>query len=606
MHVTDFMNSGSRWKQALYAAGMATVLVCNVLLFAPFAIHSGNPDEFSATLPAILAVYALPGFVAVLAMAAIGGALPAAGFARYLAGLSIIAILMWLQGTFLVWDYGPLDGASIPWLKTGWRGLIDSTLWIALLVVAFYGYRRFGRPIVIAAGTTFAIQLLAIGAGVMSAASSPGQADDNAFDESQYEAIFRFSSEKNVLHIVMDGFQTDVFEDIVADPDHQRLADALSGFTVFTDNLGTFPYTQMTMPLLVSGKAYTNSVPVDAFTENTMRGDTILNSAAAAGFEIDIATQVALRKVYAAGAVSNFYDIPADRHASLHDYAVKDAARLFDLSLFRLAPHFVKAYIHRDELWFVQSWFRERDYLGIRYFSELRFLEDLATGLRADRDTPVYKLFHLMLSHRPTVGNEQCEYDGKRQTWRNNVTIQARCGLERVVDVLEALKKVGVYDNTVIVLMADHGAWIGVEGFHDNQEPQPHPAASATDFIAGMAVPVLAIKPAASSGPMQTSTAPTTIADVPATLAALLGIEPAFDGRNVFDIPASEQRTRTFFNYAYGKNHKHPGYLYPLAEYEVRGTPFKYESWRHVGMRLPGGVREPVQEPASAAAVPTD
>lgn len=605
MNVTDFLHTGSRWKQALYAAAVATVLLGNILLFAPFAIHSGNPDEFTATLPAILTVYALPGLAGMLAIAVIGGLLPATGFVRYLAMLSSIAVLMWLQGTFLLWDYGPLDGASIPWLETGWRGLIDSTLWITFLVVAFYGHRRFGRPIVIAAGATFAIQLIAIIAGVMSGATPPGRADDTAFDESQYEAIFRFSPEKNVLHIVMDGFQTDVFKDIVADPEHRHLADALTGFTVYTDNIGAFPCTQMTMPLLVSGKADTNTVPVDEFTENTMRGDTILNSAAAAGFEIDIATQVALRKVYAAGAVSNYYDIPADRHASLRDYAVNDAARLFDLSLFRLTPHFVKAYIHRDELWFVQSWYRERNYLGIRYFSELGFLEDLATGLRADRDTPVYKLFHLMLSHRPTVGNEQCEYDGKRQTWRSNVTIQARCGLSRVVDVLQALKAAGVYDNTVIVLMADHGAWIGVENYHDNLAAESHAAAGPTNFVAGMAVPVLAIKPTAASGPMQTSSAATTIADLPATLAALLGFEPVFDDRNVFDIPTTEQRSRTFFNYAYGKNHKHPGYLYPLAEYEVLGTPFKYESWRHIGMRLPGGVREPVQEPAIAV-VPTD
>ena len=49
-----------------------------------------------------------------------------------------------------------------------------------------------------------------------------------------------------------------------------------------------------------------------------------------------------------------------------------------------------------------------------------------------------------------------------------------------------------------------------------------------------------------------------------------------------------------FFNFAYGKNQRDPGYLYPMLEYEVRGSPFQYDSWRKSGMRLPEGVLETV------------
>lgn len=575
---------------------MATVIVSNVMLFAPFALYAGNPDEFSVSLPAILTAYAAPALIVVIVLGVMGWLMPASGFPRYLAFLTAFPILMWIQGTFLVWDYGALDGARIPWLKTAWRGAIDTSLWLAVLLTALYGYRRFGKLMVRAATVTFVIQLIAVGTSAMSGAAAPTNLAESPYDEDQYQAMFGFSPEKNVFHVVMDGFQSDIFAEIIDDPQHKQLADSLTGFTFFDQNTGTFPYTQMTVPLIVSGQTYLNDVPVDQFTEETMRGTTTLNLAKTAGFEVDIAAQVPLRKIYATGEFTNTYDIPSNRHASKQEYVLSDAVRMLDLSLFRLAPHFVKAYIYKDELWFVQSWFRSTEYLTIRYFSELTFLDDIAHGLRADREKPVYKLFHLMLSHRPTVGNQQCEFDGIRDTLRSNVTIQARCGLSRVVDVLEAMKRIGVYDNTLIVLMADHGAWVGAEGYVVEGDTSSNSKGGPTVGVAGMAVPVLAIKPPASVGPMKVSSAPTTLADVPATIASLIGLDPVFDGRNVFQISASESRTRTFFNYAYGKNQKVPGYLYTMIEYEISGSPFDYESWRKVGTRRPEGITERVEQ----------
>jgi hypothetical protein len=573
---------------------MAAIIACNVLLFAPYTIYAGNPDEFSASLASILVTYFLPAILFAGALALVGYFVPARGFPRFIATLAAFPVLMWAQGTLLVWDYGVLDGSPIDWLDTAWRGVIDTALWLTVILTALYGFKRFGKLIVVAATVTFAIQSAALGLSFLTRPSLAMTADEHAIDEQQYQAMFRFSAEKNVFHLVMDGFQSDVFNDIVEDPDFRHLRESLTGFTLFDQHIGTFPYTQLTVPLIVSGRTYRNEIPVDDFVRDTMQGDTILSAAKTAGFEIDVASQVALRKAYAAGAYTNTYDTPSNRQVGDRDYVVNDAVRLIDLSLFRLFPHFVKAYIYEDELWFVQSWFRDADYLSIRYFSELKFLEDMAREMKADREAPVYKLFHLMLSHRPTVGNEQCEYDGTRTTSRQNVTIQARCGLKRVVDVLNAMKDIGIYDNSLIVLMADHGAWVPAEGYVQGGDQSRGSMGGPSPVVAGMAVPVLAIKPPHSRLPMQISSAPTTIGDVPATIAALMGLDTTFSGRNAFDLDPQEQRVRTFFNFAYGKNQRNPGYLYPMLEYEVRGSPFQYDSWRKSAMRLPEGVLKTV------------
>lgn len=532
--------------------------------------------------------YTIPGLSVIAVLALLGASLRSC-FPRYVSVLAAVAVLMWIQGALLVWDYGVFDGSRIPWLATGWRGVLDTTIWIALLLAALYAYRRCEKFLVFGATATFVIQLIVISSDWLNGSFDRPPHTSQPYNAAEHEAMSRFSSTKNIFHVVMDGFQSDIFADIIRDPSDANLANALSGFTFYRENVGTFPYTQMSVPLLVSGKQYHNHMPADEFVMSTMRGQTILNGAQAAGFEIDIAAGVDLRNMYAVGGYTNAYTIPGNLHTSARDYIVNDAARLLDLALFRLAPHFVKAYIYEDELWFVQQHFRDRAYLHLRYFSDLAFLRQLEDKLVADRRSPVYKLFHVMLSHRPTVANEQCEYDGRKPTTRPHVTVQARCGLSQVVAILERMKALEIYDDSLIILMADHGAWVPATGYDNTSNANglgPNP------IIAGMAVPVLAIKPPGARGELHVSSAPTTIADVPKTIASLMRINVDFDGRNTFEIADDEQRKRTFFSYVYGENGKNPGYLHPMREFEILGSPFDYGSWQRQKLHHPKGATD--------------
>ena len=172
----------------------------------------------------------------------------------------------------------------------------------------------------------------------------------------------------------MDGFQSDVFADIVRDPENRELKDSLSGFTFFAEHMGSFPYTEMTMPLLTSGEVYRNHVPKSDFIDEVMGGETILSVAESSGYEVDIASQISIINVYSRSEHTNVFNIPIDQHVSAHDYVTSDAVRMMDLSLFRLAPHFIKAYIYQDDLWFLKRFARNSSYLSIRYFAELDFL----------------------------------------------------------------------------------------------------------------------------------------------------------------------------------------------------------------------------------------
>lgn len=209
----------------------------------------------------------------------------------------------------------------------------------------------------------------------------------------------------------------------------------------------------------------------------------------------------------------------------------------------------------------------------------------MRSSMSASREKPVYKLFHLMISHRPTVGTADCEFDGIRVTSRSNVTDQSVCGLKAVIAVLERMKELGIYDDALIVLMADHGAWVGPREY--GRTNQAHDGPKSTTV--GLAVPVLAIKPPRAEGSLTVSAAPSDIGDVARTIATLASLNVDLPGHNVFELSGDEARTRYFYNYAYGDNKKMKGYLYTMLEYRIDGSPFDETSWAKHRRILPGG-----------------
>ena len=571
----------TRFLQSAAVGALPAITVC---VFTSLSIYFGNTTEFIASLAEIFRAYLPFLLVFVIIFGVLGTVMSKAGHSRFIAVGGALTLLMWLQANILVWDYGPLDGRSINWLLGISRGLLDSSIWIAVLAFAVVRHRTHGRLLLHAAVAALLAQVVT--AGILLAGDEERGIATSSVEQNRKakQSVMRFSESFNVVHIVMDGFQSDIFTSIVNDPENRSYKDRLQGFTFFEENLGAYPYTQMTVPALLSGSLYRNHVPVDEFIDATLAGQTILRAATDAGFEVDIAAPVGLKNMYAKSTHAYAYGVSRTDSASARDLVAKDAAKLLDLSLFRVMPHFVKPLIYRDDLWLFQAKGDARSFMHIQYFADLAFIRDLTQNLEVDRRAPVYKMMHFMLSHWPTVGNRDCEYDGRRGGSRENVTTQARCGLSAILDLFEEMKSQDIYDSSLIVLMADHGAWVRVEGID---------TAGRSDTLDSLdiaqAIPVLAIKRPGDQNAFTVSSRPTSIIDVPATIADVLELDATFPGIPIFTMGAEKTRERRHYEYLPGDNPDHEGYLNPMQEYVVSGSPFDIGSWQRGRRYLPPG-----------------
>jgi hypothetical protein len=584
----------SRKSQALWAIGLAAILVLHFLFLMPITLYTGNLEEFAISLPNILKHYALVGVTLIAVLGLLGAALPQSSFQTYSVILAAICSLLWLQGNILVWDYGLMDGRAIDWAEATWRGWLDSALWIGVLLAAFLFRRRLEKPILYVAVATFALPLTAsIILGIQNASDLSAKSADSPSADAIKE-VYRFSSKQNVLHIIMDGFQSDVFDEILNEKgEGKRLASALEGFVFFKENIGAFRLTHMAIPAILSGKIYRNHIPRHDFLEEGVGGKTIVNAAHDAGYEVDLVFPPSLFEIYTRSKHTTAYAVPAATHVSAREYELDDSAKLLDLSLFRLAPHFLKEYVYNDQLWLLQSFLVDSGYKRLRFFAHNAFLRQLRDNMTADRTAPVYKLLHLMLSHNPMVANENCEYAGRvLKTERATVKVQARCSLGNVVRLLEGMKDLDIYDDALIVLMADHGAFVPPAGLRGYVTAGGRRLIMDATTVA-MALPVLAIKRPGVTGPLEVSLAPSAITDTPATIASVLGLKEQFDGRSVFDLRPDEQRERRHYSYRYVRSEWTDEYLNPIQEFIINGSALDSRAWRRGDRFYPKGVVNP-------------
>jgi hypothetical protein len=154
-----------------------------------------------------------------------------------------------------------------------------------------------------------------------------------------------------------------------------------------------------------------------------------------------------------------------------------------------------------------------------------------------------------------------------------NLEVQSKCSIEYVISFLDKLKENGMYDNSVIILQADHGAGLSMS-IEQSGDSKAGIAASAS--------PLLVIKPISSEGKMEISTAPSALTDIPTTICAALNLQSPFGGENIFALGEKKKRDREFYYYVWKHKNWQNEYFVSMDKYIISGNVLDLNSWEFV------------------------
>ena len=544
----------------------ALLLVAQLCLFGPHTIYAGNAAEFSAPFWTLVLPLIVAGGALVLALAAVGLRLTTKLSRCYIALLFGVGVALWIQGNLLVADYGALDGSDIDWTVESWRNPYEMALWILVPLVSIAAARHVAPIAPFASGALLTMQTV-----VLMASALGNDARAHASWRGPSDSMFDLSRTQNVMHIVLDGFQSDVFDDILRD-ERERLDNTFSGAVFFADHAGAFPTTIASIPAMLTGDtSFRNEQPLQIYFRDRFESGSLFKSLRAAGYRVDNITTWQ----YDNSSETNVYPIQRP-YMGYREYTWFAAWELADLSLFRHAPHALREGIFNDQKWRLQQVFGRRDTGTRRYHAGngAAVLDEFARRLTPAVDGPLYKFMHVGIPHLPVVLNGNCEFIGAvRSPDRAAYRGQARCAVTKVTAILDRLKALGLYDSSLIVISSDHGIGHTSPRFaHDQQLPS-----GALSRLAGKALALLIVKPPNSSGPVRISYAPSAISDVPATVMDILGFRHNLPGEPALRLAENASRTRTFAMYDW-EGWTTP-YFDALDVMEINGRVLDGDSW---------------------------
>ena len=249
--------------------------------------------------------------------------------------------------------------------------------------------------------------------------------------------------------------------------------------------------------------------------------------------------------------------------------ARSEGLSILDAMLFRLAPLGLKNATYNDGEWILQGMLEDKRFIQ-RAVKDNYFLQDLAAAMTVSSGAPTLKFLHLMNTHPPYVFDQACNYAGRQQDrTRENFSIQVKCSLDSFVKLLDALKARNLYDQTAIILLADHGNY-GLESTRTS-------IVGSRAKVVGAANPTFAIKPVGSKGAFRTGGGEIYIGDFGATLCDLLKACSTEAGISALNEP--DGRTRLFNYYRWKNEFWKASTIEGLTPYEVRGPVGRKDNW---------------------------
>ena len=519
------------WKEMVPAIWLSISFAFLIGVFAPLEVYLNNAGnfwfDFRTMLLPVIVMFVLMFFVLMLVFL-MARLIYIRLYQVTLCGGFVALTATYIQGNFLVKDLPSLDGTEFPWDMYTRQTLQSLLLWLIIilivsLLVRFVHMRGIGKVVHLFSvflTCVLAITLVTVGISKKSFADK-----QNAVIST--EGITTVSDQKNFVVLLLDAVDSATARTIMEEnPDLYNKA--FEDFTYYPNTEGAYTFTQYAVPYILTGKWNENQEDFNTFTTESMDASPLLTRLRNEKWHMGMYDG---DLVYDNNHIFDFENVKKERQ---HYTSLKRFMKTnLSLAGFKYAPYGVKQVFKFNMKRYNDLKKNQNGLVPMTFdHSDINFNNILQEGpLQVQDNGNVYRFIHLDGAHVPFDTNPDLTpvIDGQTSTYEDKV----KASLQISMNYIQALKNAGVFDNSIVILMADHG-------FHGEQSDYGDDAVSLRQN------PLLMVKGYDENHPLITSEAPISFEDLQEAYQRLL------DGKNseqIFDAKEGDSRQRRFLKY---------------------------------------------------------
>lgn len=525
-----------------------TFVCCYMLfLYEPLMMYATNRYELWFDLQVIL----LP-LLSIFAMFFIGAAAVLTGLyflcrkftlKPYRIVLTVLFgafLTLYVQGNYLIGHLPALDGSETDWGAFGADDLI--TLAVVAVVTAglIFAGIKFGlaRLVKYAAWVSAAVFVM-LTASFVSTTSNRGMFLPKDSFLGSVDGFNGASSDKNFFIFMVDSQSATEFSEVIS---REEFDGTFDDFTYYPDTTSVYAYTRDSVPYVLSGRVNKNEEDFDDYCSSSLNNSTLFKALEERGYDISIYDMELVW--YGDKSFDILNDPDSDKvELKFGEYFNNEMRYVW----FKYLPYVMKRFSDIENLDFGRTIEKFR-WENIAMHDE--FIENPELELSSGAQ---FRFIHAEGAHVPFNNDENFNLIS------NGTYIQKTTATAKLIkEFIERLKANGVYDNSAIIIMADHG-YQPLNGAPDN-------------YILSRFNPILLIKGVNEKHDFAVSDKPVSYFDLPNAYTELL------DGKQSTDLFADIEypRTRTVIWYEIYKE-KH------MVEYAADGKATEWDKFRETG-----------------------
>ena len=493
-------------KERIYKiVSPVALLLGTYFIFGVIDIYSSNINEFSFSLANILSYSAAAFLLLFGSLTVILYILPEK-ISRY--GILLIFGLgtaLYIQGNWMPINYGLLNGEEIAWDNYKVYSIINLLIWL-LCIAAPFVLNCIFKKVILQICQWISLFIIGIEIVTIVCLGITTSGFHNTISEfiitDNY--LLDFSKDKNIIVFVVDECDAQMMNAVLEE--EPEYADKLTGFTYFNNTSGKFPWTVTALADIITGIPYDNKQSYNNYINQAYLQSSVLDELQKENYDIGIYT--AMKKAVSPEAE---YIINVEKNGEKITDIWGFARTYYRLVSFRYAPHFMKKLF-----WLTSNAFNFASVEDKYQNDNLDFYHAYCNQKISLVNEKQYKLLHIFGCHGPRVLKEDLTEDANGTT-----AIQTMKGCINILEAfMEQLDSYGVYDNSYIIVLGDHGSY--------NKRQNP----------------TLMIKPFNCRDEFKISKAPISYDDLPGTL--LNAIDGSDENEDIFTISENQKRDRYY------------------------------------------------------------
>ena len=365
----------------------------------------------------------------------------------------ILFILGYILGNYMTGSLPSLDGGAIDWSKYGIENLITIIILAILIVGYVFTIKKYGYEKVIDGSKYIVLAIFAM----VFMGFIPSLLNKNLYTNDPIvfvtnDNINNISENKNFLIFVIDAVDSRTF---ARELENSKYKNMMKDFTYFPDTLSMYIFTRESIPYMLSGVPNLNETDFPTYYNNAMDSSPFIKRLVDEKYNIYLYEPDIKWSNENSSVVQNIGEFTE----SFSNMCYLKQQTKYDL--FKYLPFFLKQFSKIDHFSMNSC---KVDYVPNAFSFNDKTMHEIINDNELEKvENNYFSFIHIEGAHVPFDLDENVDRieDG-------TYTDKVRASIAIVNSYLERLRKSGEYDNSVVIVMVDHGFVDADEGTRAN------------------------------------------------------------------------------------------------------------------------------------------